>query len=374
MEGLLGIPFTEGNEVRVLKNGARIFPAMLDAIEQARSEIELLTFVYWRGEIAERMAEALSRRAEEGVNVRVLLDAVGAMPMSHRLIRRMSAAGVEIRWFRPVRTWKLWKVDNRTHRKVLIVDGTLGFTGGVGIAEEWEGDARNPDEWRDSHFRVRGPAVNGLRAAFFGNWAESSRAAWGKDFNIQDQPRCGDAAVQVIRSCASIGWSDVAAVLDGLIALSDRHIRISTAYFAPDRHWVAHFADAIRRGVEIDVVIPGPHIDRRVSELAGAKEMGDLLEAGVRIWRYQPTMLHSKILLVDGVAACIGSANFNQRSISKDDEVSLIVLDEALVSELEANFAEDLQRAERVRLEEFRSRGAFRRLRETVARPVRDSV
>lgn len=374
LEGLLGIPFTNGNAITALRNGCRIFPAMLESIDAARSTVELLTFVYWTGEIAERMADALAKKAREGVEVRLLLDALGARPMRHDLLERMRTAGVDIRWFRPFSTWKVWQANHRTHRKILVVDGRVGFTGGVGIAEEWEGDARDPSEWRDTHFRVEGPAVHGLRGAFFGNWAETGRSAMQQNVFIEPQPQVGDVAVQVVRSTACVGWSDIATLLDGIIALAKRRLRIATAYLAPDEYWLEIFQRAIDRGVEVEILIPGPYNDKRVSELAGAEQIGSLLEMGVRMWRFQPTMLHSKILTLDGVAACVGSANFNQRSIAKDDEVAMFVLDGELTATLDAHFEQDLERSEPTTLEDFRSRGFLRRLRETAAKPLRPNV
>ena len=374
LEGLLGIPFADGNEITALRNGREIFPAMLAEIERAQQTVELVTFIYWTGRIAQRMAETLARKAGEGVQVRVVLDAFGAAPMSKRLLEQMTGAGVQIRWFRPLKSWKAWKATHRTHRKVLVVDGAVGFTGGVGIAQEWEGDARDPSEWRDTHFRVRGPAVLGLRAAFFGNWAETDRSATRELLDAQPLPEVGPAAVQVVRSTACFGWSDIATVLDSLISLAKHRVRIATAYFAPDESWRDLLTSAVDRGIEVEILIPGPHIDKRISELAGADQIGDLLEAGVRFFRFQPTMLHTKILLVDDDLVAVGSANFNQRSILKDDEIALVVIDAGLAATLHGHFEEDLARSEAMTPEQFRSRGPLRRLHELIARPVRSNV
>lgn len=374
LEGLLGIPFADGNEITALRNGREIFPAMLDAIERAQHTVELVTFIYWTGRIAQRMAETLARKAREAVQVRVVLDAFGAAPMSSALLEQMTEGGVQIRWFRPLKSWKAWKASHRTHRKVLVVDGAIAFTGGVGIAQEWEGDARDPSEWRDTHFRIRGPAVLGLRAAFFGNWAETDRSATRKLLEAEPLAEVGPAAIQVVRSTACFGWSDIATVLDSLISLAQHRVRISTAYFAPDEPWGNLLTSAVDRGIEVEVLIPGPHTDKRISELAGADQIGHLLEAGVRFFRFQPTMLHSKILLVDNDLVAVGSANFNQRSILKDDEIALVVIDAALAATLHAHFEEDLARSDAVKPTDFRTRGPIRRLRELIARPFRSNV
>lgn len=209
LEGLLGVPATEGNQVDILRNGDEIFPAMLDAIGRAEHTVDLCTYVYWSGDIALRFARALSERARAGVRVRVLLDAVGAYRMSNDLISEMEEAGCQVEWFRKP-TDKPSKTNRRTHRKVCICDEEVAFTGGVGIAEEWEGDARGPDEWRDSHARVRGPAVDGLRAAFVSNWAESGRPLFDEHDRFPEQPRAGDSVVQVVRCPSVTGWGEMA--------------------------------------------------------------------------------------------------------------------------------------------------------------------
>src|SRR5690606_17200742 len=202
LEATLGIPFAEGNSIRVLRNGKEIFPALLEAIEQAEHTIDFLTYVYWTGDIAERFADALIRKARQGVDVDVILDAFGAKQMNRQLVQKMEQAGVTVCWFRPM-TWRLWRFDNRTHRKILVCDGAVGFTGGVGIAEEWEGDALNPSQWRDTHIRVEGPAVHGIHAAFLGNWSEMGRTVKLRDEAFPKLQGRGDAAVMSLRSVAS---------------------------------------------------------------------------------------------------------------------------------------------------------------------------
>lgn len=363
-EGLLGIPFTEGNRIDVLRNGCRIFPAMLEEIEKAAHSIEFLTFVYWTGDIADRFADALAARAKAGVEVKVLLDAFGAAEISRKLVTHMEDAGAEVRWFRPLATWKIWSSDNRTHRKVLVADGRVGFTGGVGIAEEWEGDARNEREWRETHFRIRGPAVHGLRAAFYGNWNEAGGSIAGALTTVAPLERAGDARIQVIRATAAIGWSDIASLLQTIIARAEKRLRFVTPYLAPDQATTRLLVEVAYRGVEMDIIIPGPYSDQRLSRLAGADQLELLLKAGVKIWRYQPTMIHAKIVTMDGIVACIGSANFNHRSMLKDDEIALVTDCGETVTTLDRHFEEDLERCERLDLEIWRSRGMLRRVKE----------
>ena len=366
LEGLVGVPATEGNRVDVLRNGDEIFPAMLEAIHHATVTVDLLSYIYWTGDIAIRFADALCDRAKTGVRVRVLLDAVGAARMNRDLVHALEDAGCEVRWFRPPTTWKVWEVDHRTHRKVLICDEEVAFTGGVGIAEEWDGDARNPDEWRDTHFRVVGPAVDGLRAAFVSNWREAGGELMDERDRFPDQPEAGGCVVQVVRCAAQVGLTDLATVFYSLLRRAERHVRICTAYFVPDDGLIGEFLAARERGVEIDVIVPGPHPHTRIVQIAGEGEYGPLLDAGVRIWRYQPTMMHAKIMTVDGVVACVGSGNMDERSMRLNDEANLVVFDPPTVGVLDEHFAQDLAVSERVDPETWRQRGLGQRAQEAV--------
>lgn len=371
VECALGIPFSEGNQIKVLRNGEQIFPAMLDAIAASTSTIDLVTFVYWKGDIARRIAHALAERARAGVRVQIVLDAVGASAMPDELIEILRESGVEINWFRPPVRWKIWHADHRTHRKVLVCDGQVGFTGGVGIAEEWEGDARNPSEWRDSQFLVRGPAIYGLEAAFLGNWAEIGHSIHHIAEEVIDFKPEGQAKVQVVRATASIGWSDIATLMRVLISIARRRLSITTAYFVPDEASIDLLCQAARRGVEVSVLVPGRHTDYRFVQLASEDTYRPLLDAGVRIWAYQQTMLHAKIITIDGAVACIGSANFNQRSMRKDDEVCLVAIDPATVEVLDRHFVEDLQCSEAIVPGKWRRRNLVQRLKEEVAQLFR---
>lgn len=364
LETTLGIPFSEGNRVNVLHNGVEIFPPMLEAIRQARLSVEFLTFVYWQGNIAQQFAEALSERARTGVQVRVILDAIGAGKMSQKRIDEMEAAGVDIVWFRPPVRWKLWEVDNRTHRKVLVCDGRIAFTGGVGIAEEWEGDARSPGEWRDTHFQIEGPAVHSVRAAFIDNWVETDRSVSDEVAQIlraEALEPVGESKIQVLKTSAAVNWSPIATMFRVLLTLARHKVRITTAYFVPDPGMVRLLQETAQRGVDVQVLIPGPYHDQRVAQLAQEDEYAPLLDAGVRMWSYQPTMLHAKVVAIDDKVVCVGSANFNQRSMSKDDELALLIMDEEVLREVDRHFEEDCARADEMRAEDYRRRGLLRK-------------
>jgi len=362
------VPATEGNRVDVLRNGDRIFPAMFEAVEAATATVDFLTFVYWQGSIGAEMAALLAERAAAGVRVRVILDALGALSMDRSLVARMVAAGAQVEWFRPVNKARFWEANHRSHRKVLICDEAVAFTGGIGIADEWRGDARHRGEWRDTHFRVRGPAVDGLRAAFVQNWAETGRPLFDDQVDrFPVQPPVGSSTVQVVRGAAQTGWSDVATLVRSLLALARERVRITTAYFVPDEATCRVLADTARRGVEVEVLLPGPHVDKRFVQLASESQYAGLLNAGVRLWSYQVSMLHAKVMTVDGTVASVGSANFTSRSLLLDDEVNLVVLDPDVVSVLDADFDADVAHAEAVDPAGWPERGLAQRAKEAVA-------
>lgn len=362
LEALLGTPATAGNRVDVLRNGDEIFPAMLAAIEDAERTVDLLTFIYWDGVIGRRFADTLAGRASAGVRVRVLLDALGAREMNRDWVTLMEAAGVRVEWFRPLTDPRVWRWNHRTHRKVLVCDETVAFTGGVGIADEWTGDARGAGEWRDTHFRVTGPAVDGLRAAFTGNWAETGQPDWepGVDrFPVQES--AGDVVVQAIRGQAQAGWSDITTAVRTLLRLAERRVRVATAYFSPDPTTLRLLQQTAARGVDVEILLPGPHADKRFVQLAGEDVYRPLLESGVAVASFQPSMLHTKIIVVDGAVACIGSANLNARSFAHDEEIMLVAFDPRLSGVLDAHFEEDWQRSEVIDLERWRRRNPLQR-------------
>ena len=367
LEALLGVPATEGNQIDLLRNGDQIFPAMLEAVAGAERSIDFLTFVYWKGDIARRFAHALAERARAGVRVRVLLDAIGGRLMERDLLGHMDECGVQVEWFRKPWLVSPFRQNHRTHRKVLIVDERIGFTGGVGIAEEWEGDARNASEWRDTHVRVVGPAVDGLAAAFAQNWAESGRPLYDDTDTFPTHERAGSSVVQVIRGSASVGWNDMATLFRLMIESASSRVRLTSAYFVPDGTFEGLLVDAVRRGVQVDVLIPGPGADKRVCQIASESTYERLTKAGVHIWNFQPSMLHAKILTIDDCASVIGSANFNNRSMQLDEEVVLCVLDPDVTATLVEHFEDDLLRSVRIDLDRWQDRSPTQKGAEAAA-------
>ena len=374
LEQTVGIPFTHNNTVEVLKNGDEIFPAMLAAIDGATQNVDFLTFVYWEGEIADRFAETLAKKAAEGVTVRVLLDAFGALPMKKALLDQMENAGAHVIWFRPLARWKIWKSDNRTHRKILICDDRIAFTGGVGIAQEWEGNARNPEEWRETHFKIQGPAVRGIKSAFVENWIEATDALNTDLFHNHDVPTTGNTSLQVLRTSASVRWSDIVLLYQTLLSSAKKKIHICTAYFNPDRALVDILCKKAEEGVDVKIILPGEHTDKRVSKIAAEDIFEPLLKSNIELYYYQKTMMHAKVLLVDDEVSCFGSANFNHRSMLKDDEINLVAIDKALNAQLDGHFEEDLSHAERVTRQRWKRRSMGRKIYESVIRLVKQEI
>ncbi|MER6259334.1 phospholipase D-like domain-containing protein [Streptomyces sp900105245] len=371
LERLIGVAATEGNELVPLRNGDEIFPAMLGAIRAAEHTIDMMTFVYWRGQIARDFAAALTDRARAGVRVRLLLDGFGAQQIEQHLLDMMDEAGVEVAWFRkPVRL-SPFKQNHRCHRKALIVDEHTAFTGGVGIAEEWCGDARNPGEWRDTHVQLRGPAVDGVAAAFAQNWAECHDELFDHRDRFVEHPQPGSSVVQVVRGSASIGWQDMQTLIRVMLTSAEERFRLATAYFAPDTFFIDLLCRTAERGVTVEILLPGPHTDQRACQLAGQHHYTRLLEAGVRIRQYQPTMMHAKIITVDSVASLIGSTNFNRRSMDHDEEVMLAVLDEEFTATLDADYDADLKDSVDIDLGRWRRRAVLQRAKEVAVTPIR---
>ncbi len=341
----IGIPFLEGNAVRKLVNGAQIFPALEQAIAASRETIDFVTFVYWPGDWANRLARALAERAAAGVDVRIVLDSFGAASIAAADLEALEQSGCRVQWYRPIRRLRPWRYVHRTHRKILICDRKIAFTGGVGIAAEWEGDAADPSQWRDSHFALTGPAIAGLEAAFLDNWIETTGRAAGELPAPRQHPETGDAIVQVVRAAGRPGRNDCSRLMQAAIESARSRLRIASAYFVPDDAMIELLTRAARRGVDVEILVPGPHTDSRISQLAGQSRYSALLAAGVRIHRFQPTMMHLKVAIVDDVCSIIGSANFNQRSMRQDDEVVATVIDAALAASLNADFDHDRDRS-----------------------------
>ncbi|MAT06598.1 MAG: cardiolipin synthase B [Acidimicrobiaceae bacterium] len=367
-----GVPISPGNRLDVLRNGDQIFPAMLEAIDAADRSIDLLTYVYWAGEIGATFAERLAQRARDGVRVRVLLDGVGAKPIDQENVELMRSGGADVRYFRPLDPRHPFRASHRTHRKVMICDEAVGFTGGVGIADQWMGDGRSEGNWRDTHVRLQGPGVAGLRSAFLDNWIETEQVLFESAFDhFPAHEHHGNVPVQIIKGTAEPGWNDISMTVRALIELADEQIRLTSAYFVPDEDLILRLCRAAERGVDVQILLPGPGADKRFVQLAGEAVYDRLLDHGIKIWCYQPSMLHAKIMTLDGLVTLIGSANFNQRSTSLDEEVDIVAFDRDVTAELDADFDADLERSEKIDPARWRSRWAGQQAFERAANLIR---
>jgi len=374
MGTLLGPPIVDGNQVEALWNGDEIFPAMLEAIHGAERTISFETYIYWSGDVGKRFADAFAERARAGVDVHVLLDWVGSGKMNDDLMDEMSRAGVSIRKYHPLHWYHLSRMNNRTHRKILVVDGRIGFTGGVGIADVWSGHAQDRDHWRDSHFRVEGPAVGQMQSAFMDNWMETEGEVLHSESYFPEIPRRGEALAQVFSSSPGQGSESVRLMYLLSIACAARSIHIEASYFVPDDLAVASLVAARRRDVEVEIIVPGPIIDSQIVRKASRARWGDLLRAGVAIYEYQPTMFHSKVMTVDDLWVSVGSTNFDDRSFRLNDETNLNVLDRDFARTVAVAFEDDKTHARRVTLEEWERRPWTEKLSEHAAALFRSQL
>ena len=371
---LLGPAIVPGNRVQTLVNGDEIFPAMLAGIRDAKKSITFETFIYWTGDIGEAFANALSERARAGVRVHVLLDWVGSVKMEEKYLDKMKASGVKIQQYHPLRWYNLSRMNNRTHRKLLVIDGRVGFTGGVGIAEQWTGNAQDPDHWRDLHYRVEGPVVAQMQAAFMDNWMKTSGAVLhGSDYFPALSP-VGAHSAQMFKSSPGEGSESMRLMYLLSINAAQRSIRIANAYFVPDDLTVQTLVDARKRGVEVQILVPGTPIDTELVRKASRARWGKLLQAGVQIFEYQPTMLHNKLMVVDDLWVSVGSTNFDNRSFRLNDEANLNIYDREFALQHSAIFARDLQQARPIDYRRWQKRPWSEKLLENMAELFRSQL
>ncbi|HVE49762.1 MAG TPA: phospholipase D-like domain-containing protein [Casimicrobiaceae bacterium] len=361
---LLGPPTLSGNRVQALQNGEEIFPAMLAAIKSAQRTITFETYIYWSGEVGRAFADALSERARAGVRVHVLLDWVGSQKIDAKMLESMRAAGIQIELYRPLHWYHLTRINNRTHRKLLVIDGRVGFTGGVGIADKWGGHAQDEAHWRDSHYRAEGPVVAQMQATFLDNWTKvSGEVLHGPDYFPAIEPN-GDTRAQMFSSSPEGGADSMQLMYLMTITAATRTIDLATAYFVPDELTVSTLVATMKRGVRLRVIVPGPIIDTEVVQRASRATWGPLLEAGAEIYEYQPTMYHCKVMIVDRLVVSVGSTNFDRRSFRLNDEANLNVYDSVFATEQSAVFERDITQAKRITLAMWQARPLHEKLME----------
>jgi cardiolipin synthase len=374
MTHLLGPPVVPGNRVTTLLNGDQAFPAMLEAIRSAEQSINLESYIFWSGKVATAFAEALAERARAGVPTHVLVDWMGSKKMDDELVELMRQAGVEVVKYRPLRWYNLDRVNHRTHRKLLVVDGRVGFTGGLGIADLYLGHAQDAEHWRDAQFRVEGPVVGQMQAAFLDNWIEAGGDLLHGTAYFPPLDSVGSQAAQAVHSSPGGGTENLRLMYHLAIASAARSILIANAYFVPNSLAVDMLVEARRRGVNVEIIVPGSINDAQLVRRASRAKWGRLLEAGVRIYEYQPTMYHTKVMVVDQHWVSVGSTNFDNRSFRLNDEANLNVFDDEFGRTQARVFLEDRARSRQVTFEQWRRRPIGERLQELVARLVRHQL
>jgi cardiolipin synthase len=363
-----------GNRVRVLRNGCEIFPAMLEAIGAARECIDFSTYIYWSGDIAPRFADALATRAAEGLEVNVLLDAQGCALMDRGLIERMRSAGARVVWFRPPHWYNVQKLNKRMHRRLLIVDGKVGFVGGVGIAEQWDGNAEDPEHERETHLRLEGPAVRDLVGGFQENWTEGTSSLLTAS-HFPEISACEDGIpVQVTRTASTGGTRGLEEMLWAAVVGSKERLWVTTAFFVPRRALVDVLCDAASRGVDVRILTGGPHQDKQIAREAGHRSYERLLGSGVRIFEYQQAKLHAKVITIDGIWANVGSSNFDNRSFALNDEINVSMQHPSVVTTLEQQFHDDLEVSKELGMQTWSRRPLNKRAREHATELIRQSL
>ncbi|MEP7206840.1 MAG: phospholipase D-like domain-containing protein [Casimicrobiaceae bacterium] len=364
---LLGPPVVDGNRFETLRNGDEIFPAMLAAIGAAKSSITFETYIYWSGDIGKRFADALTERASRGVKVHVLLDWLGSAKMDAELLDKMARSGVEVERYHEPRWYNLGRMNNRDHRKILVVDGRIGFTGGVGIADKWTGHAQDPEHWRDSHFRAEGPVVAQMQAVFMDNWTKATGKVLHGGAYFPALAPVGDGAAQTFASSPGGGSESMHLMYLLAITAAEHTIHLSSSYFVPEELTSKALVDAVKRGVKVQIITPGTDIDTEVVRKASRARWGELLQAGAEISEYQPTMFHCKVMVVDGRLVSVGSTNFDNRSFRLNDEANLNVFDPAFAARQIEIFAQDLAQSRRITYEAWLDRPFTEKLLEHAA-------
>ena len=374
MAGLTGVGFLPGNTVDLLNNGAEFFPAMLAEIRAARQTVCVEQYIFWAGKTGDEFCDAFTERARAGVTVKLLLDSVGSATIGEAIYRRLTDAGCEVAWYTPIRWYTVGRFNNRTHRKTLVVDGIVGFTGGAGIADHWRGTATPPDEWRDVMFRIRGPAVAPLLSGFAQNWLRTTgEIIQGEEF-FPTVEAAGPLALQVIHSSPDAGASSARLMYYLAIVSARKKIDIVNPYFVPDETAIETLVEAVARGVLVRVLVTGRRTDNWLARQNSRRLYGVLLDGGVKLYEYHHSMLHQKAMLVDGCWCTVGTSNFDNRSFAHNEETTLCLCDTRFAAAMTAHFEEDLAASQPVFREDWQQRGWLARGQELVASLLKEQV
>ena len=375
MAGTTGVPFFEGNRIDILNNGDEFYPAMLKAIDAAECSVTIEAYIYWAGEIGKRFAQALAKKSSSGVSVKILLDAVGSSTIGDEILEILDRGKCQLAWHNPVRPYNLGRFNHRTHRKSLIIDGRIGFTGGAGIADHWMGDAQDHLHWRDVQVRMEGAAVLPLQTGFAHNWLQAtSELITGFEFYPDITEPAGTLSVQTIMSSPETGASTARTFYYLSIAAARRKIYIANPYFIPDQGAIDLLVAAKARGVDVRVMVAGIHNDNWLARQNSVRLYSPLLQAGIQILEYNRTMLHQKTMVVDGVWSTVGTTNFDSRSFAHNEENNVCFCDETLGRQLEEMFLEDAHGCEVVTIEAWRRRGFVQKSVQAVASLLQEQV
>jgi len=362
MVGATGVPFIHNNNVTILNNGDEFYPAMLEAIANAKKTITMETYIFWPGETGLKFAEAMADRCRSGVRVKLLLDAFGSLSIGKDIQNVLKEAGCQVAWYNRISPRTIGRFNLRNHRKSLIVDGRVAFTGGAGIGDQWTGNGQDLAHWHDVQIRVEGPGATSLQTGFAQNWLETTGELVSGAEYYPPTDSSGNVSTQTIFSSPKSGSSAIRIMYDVSIISARKTIYIANPYFIPDDSLLEILVEARRRGVDVKIMVAGIHNDMRVSRYASIHLYGLLLEAGIEIYEYNRTMLHQKTMVVDHTWATVGTTNFDSRSFSLDEESNVCVYDRKLAEKLESIFKEDLKHCDRVTLDEWRHRGIRKRV------------
>jgi cardiolipin synthase len=351
-----------GNRIDVLTNGTAFYPAMLDAIRHARESINMECYIFRRGQIGDGFVEALAERARAGVRVTLVMDAIGSFGAFHRSAAPLRAAGCRVQPYQRMRWYSLARLNNRTHRELLVVDGSIAFVGGAGIADWWAGPYRGRPMWRDTMVRIEGPVVSDIQGIVAENWLETEGEILTSEVIYKPHKAAGSSQAFAIKSSPSDRATASRVLFQTLLQCATRSVLITTPYFLPDKAFRRACAKAVERGTELTVIVPGNGTDQRWVRLASRRMYGELLRDGIRVFEYGRGMTHAKILLVDGLWAVVGTTNIDNRSFEHNDEVNVAIRDRSIVNRLTTDFRCDLQHSHETTLTDWERRPIFEKL------------
>jgi cardiolipin synthase len=368
LEPMVNSKITRDNEIDVIENGDHFYDAEMQAMREARHSINIEAYIFHKGQVTDEVLDILTARARAGVHVNLVIDSVGSASTRKSYFKALKEAGGHIEWYHRLRLHKWFLVNNRTHREITVVDGSIAFVGGAGYADWWRFAKDGQPRWRDTMARVRGDAVRAIQGTFLENWLEASGEILdGTDYFPESSTHTGSAAALVVTSTPSSGGSTRARVLfQTLIAAAQKSIYVTTPYFLPDQGMSDELVRARKRGVSVKIVVPGKHDDHALTRSSGRSAYGDLLKAGAEIYEYEPSMIHAKVTIVDGKWGVVGSTNLDNRSFGINDEINLAVLDPQVAQQLTQDFEQDASRSERVTLEQWERRSLYERILESI--------